>query len=85
MAKDVTQNVEAPANGGEAVDISSTNHTATTKGRALYVGTGGTVIGVTRGGDTLTLANVQDGTVLPIRFASITKTGTTADNMVLLW
>jgi len=85
MPEDVTFDVSAPLNGGEAVDISSTDHTATTRSRSLWVGTSGIVKVVMRGGATLTFNNVQDGTMLPIRVTSVSKTTTTASNMVLLW
>jgi len=85
MAQDVTRDVSAPINGGEAVSIGSGNHVASTYSRAIWVGTGGDVVVVTRNGTTLTLPNVQDGTMLAVRVRSIVKVGTSASDMVLLW
>ena len=86
MAQDVTQNLEAPINGGEAVVISAADHTATTKSRALWVGSFGNVkVDLRDGASTITFNNVQDGTLLPFRVVKVYKTGTTASNMVLVW
>lgn len=39
--------------------------------RAVFVGTGGTVIAIMASGGTVTFSNVQDGQVLPIRVQAI--------------
>lgn len=70
---------------GEAVDISTTDHTFSKYTRSVYVGTGGTLIVTTVGGTSLTYLNVQDGSFLPIRVKSVTKTGTTASDILGLW
>ncbi len=50
--------------------------------RALYVGTGGDVTVLTKGGETKTLTAVPSGTWLPIRVQRVNTTGTTASNML---
>lgn len=77
--------LSSPVTGGEAVDIGSGDHTATETGRALWVGTTGNVKVDTSDGDTITINNVQDGTVLPVRVTKVYQTGTTASNMVIFW
>lgn len=57
--------------------------------RALYVGTGGNVVIVTRGDNTvgpqtITFANVPGGTILPVMGTQVT-TATTASNIVALY
>lgn len=54
-------------------------------GRALWVGGTGNVALVTVGGNTVTLANVPAGTMLPVRTARVLATGTTATSIVALW
>ena len=50
--------------------------------RALYVGVGGNVSVISAAGETVTLANVATGTILPIRVTHVRSTGTTATNIV---
>lgn len=72
------------ASGAIAVTTSDTTN-LTTNGRALYVGTGGTVSVLMADGTTGVFSNVQDGTLLPIHFKRVNTTGTvTAANMVAL-
>ena len=54
-------------------------------GPVLYVGTGGTVVMKTVGGDTVTLVNVPDASFLPIMTSVVVATGTTASNILGLW
>lgn len=77
--------LDSPINDGESVDISIADHSFSVVTRAVYVGTGGDVLLTTSFGTSLTLSNVQDGSFLPIRAAGITKTGTTALNIVGMW
>ena len=55
------------------------------EGPVLYVGTGGTVVMKTVGGDTVTLVNVPDASFLPIMTSIVVATGTTASNILGLW
>jgi hypothetical protein len=75
-----------PASRAEAVDISSTDHTVsdTMMGRGLWVGTSGDVKVDFEDGQAVTLPNVQDGSLLPIRITKVYKTGTTASDMVVM-
>lgn len=50
--------------------------------RALYVGVSGDVSVVMKSGDTVTLVNVQAGTMLPVRAQRVNATGTSAQNLV---
>lgn len=72
-------------NGGQAVDISSVDHSYARNADALFVGGAGNVVFTMTGGGTLTLTGVAAGSVLRIRHSGITKTSTTATNMVGLW
>lgn len=53
--------------------------------RALFIGTGGDVAVRMFGGETVTLANVPSGTLLPLRVDYVFATGTTADNLIGFW
>lgn len=72
------QNISIP-NNAAAVTPSDT---ANNYGLGLYVGSGGNVSMVTAGGDTVTLVNLQTGSLIPIEFSRIRATGTTATNLV---
>lgn len=70
------------AAGSKAFKIYSTRGS---EGPVLYVGTGGTVVMKTVGGDTVTLVNVPDASFLPIMTSVVVATGTTASNILGLW
>lgn len=53
--------------------------------RAIWVGTGGNLSVVTYGGDSTTIMNVQDGSLLPLIVKRIKSTGTTASNIQIWW
>lgn len=53
--------------------------------RALFVGGAGDVKVTTKGGQTVTLAGVAAGSVLPLRVERVWATGTTATNIAALW
>jgi hypothetical protein len=51
----------------------------------LYVGTGGTLRIMTADGDDVTLANVADGTFIPIQVIRVFSSTTDAADIVALW
>jgi hypothetical protein len=53
--------------------------------KALYVGTGGIVVLQGTSGGDATLANVADGSVLPVRAKFVRASGTTASDIVALY
>lgn len=53
--------------------------------RALFVGTGGNIVVIMAGGETVTFTGVLSGSVLPFRIARVKSTLTTAQNIVALW
>lgn len=53
--------------------------------RAIYVGQTGDLSARLAGGQSIVFANVQAGTILPVRAAGINLTGTTASALVALW
>lgn len=76
--------LESPAKNAAAVTPSNDND-LTTDARALYVGTSGNVRIITTGGDTVTFTGVIGGSIIPIRTARVTATGTTASNILAIW
>ena len=84
MAKKArSKNVTGTSEAGEAVDISTTDHTFLNSIEGLYVGTGGDVIVRLKGDDAdQTFKNVADGTVLPIAPSIVRRTSTTAADMI---
>lgn len=52
--------------------------------KALYVGTGGTVVLQGAGGGEATFVNVGAGSILPVRARLVRATGTTAADIVAL-
>lgn len=50
--------------------------------RAIYVGTGGSLALTLRSGAAITLTNVPDGSLLPLRTTAVKATGTTASGLV---
>lgn len=55
--------------------------------RAIWVGTGGDLAVVTRGGDRVVIKNVQSGTLLPLQVKQIlpVSSGTTATDIQVWW
>lgn len=76
--------LEAPATDGTAITPSDTEEIGFVT-RAIYVGGGGNVRVVMRGGQTLTFSGVGQGTFLPIRALQVLATGTTATDLVGLY
>jgi hypothetical protein len=54
-------------------------------GALLYVGTGGGLTITTLGGQQVTLANVPDGSYVPIQVRKVWATGTSASNILALF
>lgn len=75
----------APAFQSDPVDLSTTDATLTPPTRALYVGTGGTVVGrLVNDTSDRTWLNVANGTILPGCFIKVTRATTTASNILAL-
>lgn len=53
--------------------------------RALYVGSGGNITVLLDNGDTVTFANAQTGSVLPVECLRVNATGTTASSLIALY
>lgn len=73
------------ANGGEAVVITSADHTATQVGRGLWVGGAGAVKVTTKDGSVIVFSGVAAGTMLPVRVKTVWRVGTDATLMVIVW
>lgn len=84
MAIDPNTRGTEPADNAAAVTPNDSTDLTNTA-RALYVGTGGDIKITTAGGDTVTLNDVQGGSILPIRTKRVFSTGTTASNMVAIY
>lgn len=88
----VAEGLDSPADNAAAVTPHATNtleaDIGVTKPRALYVGTGGSlVVHMANGAGTqaeVTFANVAAGSTLAIRPTRVLDTST-ADNIVALW
>jgi len=66
---------------GEAYVVYNTTNS---EGPTLYVGTGGSLVIKTVGGDLVTLANVADASYIPIMVSTV-QTATTASDIIALW
>ena len=53
--------------------------------RAIYVGTGGNITLQSKAGDKVTINNVQDGSILPIRVYKVIDSDTTATDIIGLY
>ena len=73
------------ATNGSPVDLAVADKTFDTPTRGLWIGTGGNVsVQVALGGRAV-LANVPDGTLLPLAVHTVVKATTTASNIVALF
>jgi hypothetical protein len=72
-----------PENAGAIVPSDSEDLPQVT--RALYVGGAGDVALRMAGGELVTLANLQAGSLVPLRVARVLATGTSATGLVGLW
>ena len=79
-----TQSFSGPCSNAVAVTPSDSNE-LTVVSRAIYVGSGGTLVVITNGGQTTTLAGVPAGAILPLRVKQVLATGTTASSIVNLY
>ena len=76
-----TSGLDSPARQAFAIGTASYGTALSKTTRALWVGTGGTVVAEMAGGNTVTFAGVQDGSILPLRVTAI-GTATTATGIV---
>jgi hypothetical protein len=76
--------LESPVENGASVTPNDSTDLPTTS-RALWVGTGGTLVLTLKGGSSVILQNVPDGSLLPVRASRVLSTGGTASNIVALW
>jgi len=76
-----TSGLDSPARQAFAIGTASYGTALAKTTRALWVGTGGTVVAEMAGGNTVTFAGVQDGSILPLRVTAI-GTATTATGIV---
>jgi len=76
--------VLAPANDAFAVTPSDTTE-FTQFARALYIGTAGSLVLLTRRGNIATFVNVTTAQVLPVQTRRVNSTGTTASGIVGLY
>lgn len=76
----------SPARNSYAVTPHDTNEIGTYMPKAIYVGTGGTIV-MKLDGDTAasTFTNVPDGALMPFRAKVILATGTTASDIVAVY
>ncbi|MBS0562956.1 MAG: hypothetical protein JSR87_00235 [Proteobacteria bacterium] len=81
---DYPTSLTAPARDGAAIIPSDTIDLPFLP-RAVYVGQTGTVVARMANGGSVTFANAQAGSFLPVRVAGISATGTTAAGLVALW
>ncbi len=74
------------ARGGEAVDISSVDHTCTHPAIKLYARTTGDVkVQMADDTDVIFVGVAAQSTIDNVVFKKVYKSGTTADGMVVLW
>jgi len=69
----------------DTVNIPNADPSSTNRGCVLFVGTGGTLVVKTAGGDDVTLLNIADGTFIPLQVVRVFATGTTAADILALW
>lgn len=79
--QNVADHPAAPATRVFAITPHDTNPLADTP-KALYVGTGGSIVVQGLAGGNATFAKVPDGAILPVRAAYVRATGTTASDIV---
>lgn len=73
--------LNAPASDGFAITPHDSNE-LTRVPRAIYVGTGGSIVLTTAKGNDLTFKNVPSGSVLSVRALKVKATNTTATDLI---
>ncbi len=76
--------IDGPAIGNIAVTPSDSDDLVQTS-RALYVGTGGTVVVRAHDGTEASYVGVPTGLILPVRAVRVLATGTTASDIVAMY
>jgi hypothetical protein len=76
--------LDSPASSAVAITPSDTVDLANVT-RAIYVGTGGDLTVIMRGGQSVTFTAVPQGVMLSVRASRVLATGTTATNLVGVW
>lgn len=74
----------APAIGAATVTTSDTTNLTTTS-RAVWVGGGGNLSVEFYSGSQVTIENIADGTLLPIKVVRVNATGTSATSILALY
>lgn len=82
--QEYTVSLDSPGSGGAAVTPDDAND-LTKAGRAIDIGTGGTIKVTTIDGSVLTFKNRASGSTLRMRVARVWATGTTATDLTVIW
>ena len=69
----------------EAAAVTPHDSTLLTDPGILYVGTGGDVVVLTAGGQTVTFSNVPTGSFIPLQVRRVNSTNTTASDILVLY
>lgn len=78
-------NLSDPAISAAAI-VPHDDNDLTTATRAIYTGTGGTlIVNMRNEGSSITFSNVPAGTILPIRVTRVLATGTVGSGYVALY
>jgi hypothetical protein len=84
LFKDLPSSLTAPATDASVISPNDVSVLSSVP-RAIYVGNGGDLAVEMQGGQNITFANIQGGTVLAVRVLRVLQTGTTATGIVALW
>ena len=70
----------------DAAPVSSSNTTSLSpRTRALWIGGAGNISVVFESGSAVTIENIPDGTLLPLRVSRVNETGTSATSILALY
>lgn len=75
----------SPATQAAAITPTDTAATVFHRTRGVWGGTGGDLVVAFAEGGTVTLANVPNGSLLPISIIRVAVTNTTADDLIALY